>query len=209
MNSSTWSGCGRGSPARRGRAAFSFRRCRPRAAWASLYGGYQTLDFHRRGINLRINDVVPVSGARALHLSRHSKPLPFDHRQSSALPGEVGADPRQCARGERLFSFTDLLTIKQVAADLESGIALRVILRTLLAAHQGQLALDFQPGHGGDAPRAKVVSLSARKEQNSVSAAAAISPGPRPRAARRSRPTPAATRSARWPRVFRRRFTAR
>ena len=83
-------------------------------------------------------------------------------------------------RGERLFSFTDLLTIRQVAGDLENGVALRVILRTLLAAHQGQLALDFQPGHGADAPRAKVVSLSARKEQkeqNSAAAAAAISPG--------------------------------
>jgi tetratricopeptide (TPR) repeat protein len=80
-------------------------------------------------------------------------------------------------RGERHFSFTDLLTIKQVAADLENGIQLRVILRTLLAAHQGQLALDFQPGHGGDAPRAKVVSLSARKEQHSASVAASISPG--------------------------------
>ena len=106
-------------------------------------------------------------------------------------------------RGERLFSFTDLLTIKQVAADLENGIALRVILRTLLAAHQGQLALDFQPGHGGDAPRAKVVSLSARKEQNSepVSAAAGDQSGAAAPAARRSRPTPAATRSARWPRA--------
>jgi tetratricopeptide (TPR) repeat protein len=80
-------------------------------------------------------------------------------------------------RSERLFSFTDLLTIKQVAADLGSGLALRVILRTLLAARQGQLALDFQPGHAGDAPRAKVVSLSARKEQTSAAAAAAISPG--------------------------------
>jgi tetratricopeptide (TPR) repeat protein len=79
--------------------------------------------------------------------------------------------------GERLFSFTDLLTIKQVAADLDNGIALRVILRTLLAARQGQLALDFQPGHGADVPRAKVVLISARKEQNSASAAAAISPG--------------------------------
>ena len=91
--------------------------------------------------------------------------------------GLVRAD---APRGERLFSFTDLLTIKQVAADLDNGIALRVILRTLLAARQGQLALDFQPGHAGhagDAPRAKVVSLSARKEQNSAAAAAAISPG--------------------------------
>ena len=88
--------------------------------------------------------------------------------------GLVRAD---APRGERLFSFTDLLLIKQVAADLENGIALRVILRALVAAHQGQLALDFQPGHGVDAPRAKVVSLSARKEQNSAAAAAAISPG--------------------------------
>src|SRR6188474_1601037 len=60
--------------------------------------------------------------------------------------GLVRAD---APRGERLFSFSDLLTIKQVAADLENGAA----------------------------PRAKVVSLSERKEQNSVSAAAAISPG--------------------------------
>ena len=80
-------------------------------------------------------------------------------------------------RGERLFSFTDLLTIRQVAADLDGGTALRVILRTLLAAREGQLALDFQPGHAGDTPRAKVLSLSARKEQTSAAAAAAISPG--------------------------------
>jgi tetratricopeptide (TPR) repeat protein len=83
----------------------------------------------------------------------------------------------EAPRGERLFSFSDLLTIKQVAVDLENGTALRVILRALLAARQGQLALDFQPGHVGDAPRAKVLSLSARKEQNTAAATARISPG--------------------------------
>jgi tetratricopeptide (TPR) repeat protein len=85
-------------------------------------------------------------------------------------------------RGERVYSFSDLLTVKQVAAEIESGTPLRVILRTLLAERQGQLELDFRmsaAGHaGGDTPRAKVVSLSARKERSSASAAAAISPGP-------------------------------
>src|SRR5919106_2631170 len=50
-------------------------------------------------------------------------------------------------RGERLFSFSDLLTVKRVVAELESGTPLRVILRTLLAERQGQLELDFQPAH--------------------------------------------------------------
>jgi len=82
-------------------------------------------------------------------------------------------------REQRLFSFADLLIVKQVASELDKGTALRVILRTLLAERQGQLALDFQPGHGGtDTPRAKVVSLTARKEQApAVSPAASVSPG--------------------------------
>jgi tetratricopeptide (TPR) repeat protein len=81
--------------------------------------------------------------------------------------------------GDRLYSFSDLLTVKHVSAELEAGTPLRVILRTLLAERQGQLALDFQPGHAvGDTPRAKVVALPARKEKSGVSAAAVISPGP-------------------------------
>lgn len=80
--------------------------------------------------------------------------------------------------GERLYSFTDLLTVKGAAAGLEAGTPLRVILRTLLAERQGQLQLDFQPGHAGDTPRAKVVSLSARKVARGPSAAASINPGP-------------------------------
>ena len=82
-------------------------------------------------------------------------------------------------RGERLFSFSDLLTVKQVAAELESGSPLRVVLRTLLAERLGQLALDFQPGHAAaDTPRAKVLSLTARRERNNASSTASISPGP-------------------------------
>jgi tetratricopeptide (TPR) repeat protein len=67
-------------------------------------------------------------------------------------------------RDRREYSFTDLLTIKQVAAELERGTSLRVILRGLLAGRQGQLELDFVAGHAApDTPRAKVVSLEARK----------------------------------------------
>ena len=82
-------------------------------------------------------------------------------------------------RGERLFSFTDLLTVKHAAAEIDHGTPLRVILRTLLADREGQLALDFQPGHANvDTPRAKVVTLSSRKDVRGSSATAGISPGP-------------------------------
>jgi tetratricopeptide (TPR) repeat protein len=67
-------------------------------------------------------------------------------------------------RGRREYTFTDLLTIRQVSAELDRGTPLRLILRTLVAEREGQLQLDFVAGHGGtDAPRAKVVSLEARK----------------------------------------------
>lgn len=80
------------------------------------------------------------------------------------------------ARGDRLYSFADLLTIRQASAELDKGTPLRVILRTLLAEHLGQLALDFQPGHAAaDTPPAKVVSLAARREK--PAAASAIHPG--------------------------------
>ena len=64
----------------------------------------------------------------------------------------------------REYSFTDLLTIKQVAAELERGTPLRTLLRTMLADRQGQLELDFLAGHvAQDAPRAKVVNIEPRK----------------------------------------------
>jgi tetratricopeptide (TPR) repeat protein len=67
-------------------------------------------------------------------------------------------------RDERVYSFADLLTIKQVASEVERGTPLRVILRSLQAERQGQLELDFHTGHTGSAtPRAKVVALQGRK----------------------------------------------
>jgi tetratricopeptide (TPR) repeat protein len=89
--------------------------------------------------------------------------------------GLVGADS---PRDQRVFSFADLLTVKHVASELGKGTALRVILRALSAEHQGQLALDFHPGHGAaETPRAKVLSLPPRPEEATVSAARSISPG--------------------------------
>jgi tetratricopeptide (TPR) repeat protein len=83
--------------------------------------------------------------------------------------------PRPLA-DERLFSFGDLLTIKQVAAEIDRGVPLRVILRGLLAERQGQLELDFH-GHASDAPRAKVLALGGRKARSTVQPQT-IHPGP-------------------------------
>jgi tetratricopeptide (TPR) repeat protein len=64
-----------------------------------------------------------------------------------------------------VYSFSDLLTVKQVAGEIDRGTPLRVILRGLLAERQGQLALDFQPSRAAaDVPRAKVVALRARTQ---------------------------------------------
>lgn len=86
-----------------------------------------------------------------------------------------GSTPR-ARRGDRLYSFGDLLTIKQVAGDIDRGLPLRVILRGLLAERQGQLALDFH-GHASDAPRAKVLALEAHKGRGATSATQSIHPG--------------------------------
>ena len=82
-------------------------------------------------------------------------------------------------RDVREFSFSDLLTIKQVAAELERGTPLRVILRALVAERQGQLQLDFVSGHGAsDAPRPKVVTLEPRKRSRTATASAPFPSGP-------------------------------
>ena len=68
------------------------------------------------------------------------------------LVRQAGASMR-----DREYSFSDLLTIKQLAAELDRGVPLKVILRGLLAERQGQLALDFHAT--ADTPRAKVLTL--------------------------------------------------
>lgn len=68
------------------------------------------------------------------------------------LVRQAGASVR-----DREYSFSDLLTIKQLAAELDRGVPLKVILRSLVAERQGQLALDFHAT--ADTPRAKVLTL--------------------------------------------------
>ena len=81
-------------------------------------------------------------------------------------------------RDRREYSFADLLTIKQVAAELERGTPLKVILRALLAEQQGQLELDFHAHTGPDTPRAKVFALEPRKPRKTVQSAGGAPPLP-------------------------------
>ena len=88
----------------------------------------------------------------------------------------IRGDAPRGASADRLYSFGDLLTIKQVAADLDRGTPLRVILRGLLAERQGQLELDFH-GHASDVPRAKVLALEEHRARG-AGPTQAIHPGP-------------------------------
>jgi tetratricopeptide (TPR) repeat protein len=65
------------------------------------------------------------------------------------------------SHGAREYSFADLTTIKHLAGELDRGTPLRVLLRGLAAERHGQLALDFHAAP--DTPRAKVVTLQARR----------------------------------------------
>ena len=64
-------------------------------------------------------------------------------------------------RGDGEFTFSEIATIKQLAAELERKVPLKQVLRSLLAEHQGQLQLDF---HTSGSAAAKVVNLSARSK---------------------------------------------
>ena len=65
--------------------------------------------------------------------------------------GWCGPRPRRRAR----YSFADLTTIKHVAAQLEHGTPLRVVLRELAAERQGQLVLDFHASSRRAAPESR------------------------------------------------------
>jgi tetratricopeptide (TPR) repeat protein len=76
---------------------------------------------------------------------------------------------------EREYSFADLTTIKHVAAELERGTPLRVILPGLVAERHGQLALDFHAA--ADTPRPKVVTLQERRPRTPQAGPATQFPG--------------------------------
>src|SRR6186997_1729606 len=77
-------------------------------------------------------------------------------------------------RGDGEFTFSEVATIKQLAAELERKVPLKQVLRSLLAEHQGQLQLDF---HTSGSAAAKVVRLSARS-RGERRAAPDRAPGP-------------------------------
>jgi tetratricopeptide (TPR) repeat protein len=56
------------------------------------------------------------------------------------------------------LSFSDLLVIRQAAADLEQGVPFRAVLRSLKDSRDGQLTFNFRL----DAERAKIIKLRAR-----------------------------------------------
>src|SRR5687767_693890 len=80
-------------------------------------------------------------------------------------------------REMRQYTFPDLQAIKQVAAELERGTPLKLILRALDAERQGQLQLDFQDAiTSSDAPRAKVVALDQHRARREALTADRIAP---------------------------------
>jgi hypothetical protein len=69
--------------------------------------------------------------------------------------------PAARTRTDRYYEFPDLLVIKQAAAQIEQGTPARAVMRALLAARSGQLALDFRPVTGG-AEQARVIAMERR-----------------------------------------------
>lgn len=73
-------------------------------------------------------------------------------------------------RDRREYSFADLLTVRHVAAEVDKGTPLRLLLRALVAERQGQLELDFNAMHAApDTPRAKVIALEPRQAARQAS----------------------------------------
>jgi DNA-binding transcriptional MerR regulator len=61
-------------------------------------------------------------------------------------------------RTDRYYDFTDLSILRQVSAQVEQGTPMRAIIRSVLAARNGQLVLDFRPVTDG-AAQARVVAM--------------------------------------------------
>lgn len=94
---------------------------------------------------------------RSLYPAVTERHLRYLEKWGLLRPAVPPGDPRE-------YSFSDLLTIRQVSEGLERKTPLQLILRTLASERGGQLQLDFVESHApSDAPRPKVVSLEARK----------------------------------------------
>ena len=69
--------------------------------------------------------------------------------------------PVRGRRQERFYPFADLAVLRQASTELGQGASFRAVVQRLVAANQGQLALDFQPP-AGDVQPAKVIALPSR-----------------------------------------------
>jgi tetratricopeptide (TPR) repeat protein len=62
-------------------------------------------------------------------------------------------------RGDCYFAFPDLVLIRHVSGELERGVPLRLVMRTLQAERSGQMALDFRARAGSG----KVLSMARQR----------------------------------------------
>lgn len=60
---------------------------------------------------------------------------------------------------ERFFGFTDLTALRQIAGELQQGVAFRAIVRNLQSSQSGQLTFDFRL----DAQPARILELKSRR----------------------------------------------
>ena len=106
---------------------------------------------------LRLRMSVDVRDIRHLYPRISDNHLRYLEKWGLIRPASARDEP-----GE--LSFADIVTIKQLSAELERAVPLKQALRSLMAEHQGQLELDFHAS--GSAP-AKVVALTARQQPGS------------------------------------------
>ena len=66
--------------------------------------------------------------------------------------------PVHRAGNERFFGFTDLTALRQIAGELQQGVAFRAVVRNLQASRTGQLTFDFRL----DAHPARIIELKPR-----------------------------------------------
>jgi tetratricopeptide (TPR) repeat protein len=64
--------------------------------------------------------------------------------------------------GETYYGFADVAAIRQAASELQQRAGFKAVLRSLAAARDGQLALDFQVPQSASEAGATVVSLASR-----------------------------------------------
>lgn len=107
---------------------------------------------------LRLRMSVGVKDIRHLYPRITDNHLRYLEKWGLIRPASARGAPKNA--GE--FSFNEIATIKQLSAELERDVPLKVALRSLMAEHQGQLELDFHAS--GSAP-AKVVTLPAPQQR--------------------------------------------